>query len=90
VLHRIESNQQGQTPKIQVTIMRIGSLSHSQDETAEANVTWCNPCWGISRCRHQCTIRIDLAIAKLDFNAAVSFAGSAAATRWIACGTAEA
>ena len=40
MLHRIESPQQGQTRKIQVTIMRIGSLSHSQDETAEANVTW--------------------------------------------------
>jgi len=32
----------GQTPKIQVAITRIGSLSRSQDETAGANVTWCN------------------------------------------------
>ena len=40
MLHRIESPRQGQTRKILVAIMGIGSLSHGQDETAGADVTW--------------------------------------------------
>jgi len=54
----------------------IGSHSHSQDETAEANVTWCNPCWAFLDAVTNARYGSTSPIAKVDFNAVVSFADS--------------